>query len=374
LSKKHISFLDPLRGLAIGMVFLYHCVDAYSPVSDVRWDGLWRMWPDAPDWLLPLYGGWIGVPLFFVISGFCIQLSRQSAVKRGQTAWLPFYLKRFFRVYPPYLVMFLGLWAMSAAGHHPVNPQSVVTHLGLVQNLWPHWMYDLNASLWSVAVEWQLYLIYPMLWVATRAWGWRTCLTLAACLEMALNYWPAFNQLGLGQPLPLFFNHSPFAYWFSWSLGAALADYYLSDRPLLTQWWHRPFWLGALVLSQCFKPLYPLAFLYAALFFASLIARRLFAPAITAFALAAQTQARQGLRNHLAWIGEISYSVYLLHVPVMSLYPWLTRHVQGLQFFDPFSQFVISVLLWPLILLLSWGAYHGVEKPSIRLGQWVLAR
>ena len=376
MNKKHIGFLDPLRGVAIGLVFLFHSVDAYSPVSDVRWHGLWRAWPDVPGWLLPLYAGWIGVPLFFVISGFCIQLSRQSAVGRGQTGWFRFYLQRFFRVYPPYLVVFLGLWAMAVLRHHTVNPQSVVTHLGLVQNLWPQWMYDLNASLWSVAVEWQLYLIYPLAWVASRAWGWRICLTLAAGLEMALNGWPMLNQLGLGQPLPQFFNHSPFAYWFSWSLGAALADYYLKDKPILAEWWQKPLWFGFLGASLCFKPLYPLSFLYAALFFASLIAGRLFAPKPSAW-LGTQFfsgYALTGLRNHLAWIGQISYSVYLMHIPILSLYPWLARHIHGMLFLDRWGQFVISVLLWPVILAVSWAVYHGLEKPSIRLGKWVQAR
>jgi hypothetical protein len=53
------------------------------------------------------------------------------------------------------------------------------------------------------------------------------------------------------------------------------------------------------------------------------------------------------------------------------MYPWVTRHVPGLLFLGPWSQFVISVLLWPVILLLSWGAYNLLEKPSIELGRWV---
>jgi peptidoglycan/LPS O-acetylase OafA/YrhL len=368
LEKKRIAFLDPLRGMAILMVFAFHCVDLYSPVSDVRWQHVWRQWPDAPAWLLPLYAGWIGVPLFFVISGLCIQLSYNRSVSKGQASWWVFFIQRFFRVYPPYIVVFLVLWGMAVCRQHPVDTTSVLSHVGLLQNLWPEWMYDLNAALWSVAVEWQLYLIYPLTWLASRLWGWRVCLTLAAALEMALNVWPSMSQLGLFHPMPTFLNHSPFAYWFSWSLGAALADSYLQQKPMLMEWWHRLLWLGLLVIGLCFKPLYPLTFLYAALFFASVISRLLFSPAKITLPPIPILSVCTG---HLAWVGTISYSIYLIHLPVINMYPWVTRHVPGLLFLGPWSQFVISVLLWPVILLLSWGAYNLLEKPSIELGRWV---
>jgi peptidoglycan/LPS O-acetylase OafA/YrhL len=52
--------------------------------------------------------GWVGVPIFFTVSGFCIHLSYQRSRENG---FKRFFTRRFFRIYPPYLlaVLFFGL-------------------------------------------------------------------------------------------------------------------------------------------------------------------------------------------------------------------------------------------------------------------------
>ena len=114
--------------------------------------------------LSPLIFGNFGVAVFFVISGFCIQLSYARSAQAGFRA---FYIRRFFRIYPPYLVAllffavvfpptrlgFAKLWDWAQFG----------SHLLLVHNFDARAFDGINGAFWSIAVEVQLYLLFPVL-------------------------------------------------------------------------------------------------------------------------------------------------------------------------------------------------------------------
>src|SRR5215469_5366122 len=96
----HIGFLDHFRGIAILSVFLFHSLFATFHLSNLPWNG-W--FPDVASsktllLLLPVTMGWAGVAIFFVISGFCIHYSFHQ---HGRN-WRTFFLRRFFRICPPY--------------------------------------------------------------------------------------------------------------------------------------------------------------------------------------------------------------------------------------------------------------------------------
>ena len=106
-----IPALDGLRGIAILLVVVYHCVDSFS--LDGR-----ALFPVAGiDLALPLRSGWMGVNLFFVLSGFLIthHLLRRRQ-RAGGTINLQHYLaKRFLRIVPTFYVVL----AVAAAGLVP---------------------------------------------------------------------------------------------------------------------------------------------------------------------------------------------------------------------------------------------------------------
>ena len=89
----HIDFLDPIRGVAILVVFAYHSLGMVFG----RYQLSWHHW--FPDFnvsrsfllLLPVTLGWAGVAIFFVVSGFCIHLSFSKLPQ-----WPLFFWRRFF--------------------------------------------------------------------------------------------------------------------------------------------------------------------------------------------------------------------------------------------------------------------------------------
>src|SRR6478752_5593302 len=81
LDKRHLPFLDGIRGIAILAVFLSHSLGAAYGMAMLPWDGPFRSL-DAPISFLMLYPftyGSAGVAVFFVVSGFCIHLSHRRS-------------------------------------------------------------------------------------------------------------------------------------------------------------------------------------------------------------------------------------------------------------------------------------------------------
>ncbi len=93
-----------LRAVAILSVFLLHWFGQAYGTDHLNWNGLLRDPASAPSTsfiaFFPLSFGWMGVPLFFVISGFCIHA---SALKNNELRVGRFFWRRFWRIYPPYL-------------------------------------------------------------------------------------------------------------------------------------------------------------------------------------------------------------------------------------------------------------------------------
>ncbi|MGH7991096.1 MAG: acyltransferase family protein, partial [Limisphaerales bacterium] len=128
--------------------------------------------------------GFMGVPIFFAISGFCIHL---SFYRQGQK-WGSFFLRRFFRLYPAYMaaVLLFALLFTHSAGEFWRQFSSHALFSFIYNQATYH---GLNGSFWSVAVEVQLYLIYPLLLALVARFGWkRTLICLAGC-EIFLEIW-----------------------------------------------------------------------------------------------------------------------------------------------------------------------------------------
>lgn len=145
--------LDHLRALAIAWVFFFH----YPNVIDL------------PDWAWDVKDfGWVGVDLFFVLSGFLIARQLFSELKAtGTISVKQFFLKRFFRIIPVYLLV-VAVYFLVPVFREKESLPALWRFLTFTQNI------GLDPSVngtfshaWSLCVEEQFYFLFPLIILLT---------------------------------------------------------------------------------------------------------------------------------------------------------------------------------------------------------------
>jgi peptidoglycan/LPS O-acetylase OafA/YrhL len=191
LSQKRINSLDFLRGVASLAVAWFHLCTFHYPSADGRYYHLVKMSGTY---------GWLGVEVFFVISGFVIPYSLNRAGYQ-LSSYPRFLLKRIVRLDPPYLVsiVIILLLAYSYAaysGHaveveaQPVGLMRVLLHLGYL-NMFFHYAW-LNPSFWTLAIEFQYYLMvglgFPLISSRNRSVRWTVLLLFAGSAFFIISH------------------------------------------------------------------------------------------------------------------------------------------------------------------------------------------
>lgn len=218
---RRLRGIDALRGIAALGVVLYHAVE----------QGKNALPPNLFQYPIRLVQfassfGYIGVFLFFVISGFCIHLQWAKAKAAGtdkpEVRFASFWKRRIRRLYPPYIIALL-LFLLLTAGTVGLNFThsffyDIGMHLLMLHNLDSNTAYTINGVFWTLAIEEQLYLAYFLLLFIRIRWGWGV--TLAICLLARLG-WMILSHVvwlktGFGIPVP----EAAAAHWFTWALGA----------------------------------------------------------------------------------------------------------------------------------------------------------
>ncbi len=367
----HFKRIDQLRGLAALAVVLCHVKgSAEGVVADPAHQSL--------HWLSGLMGwGYLGVPLFFVISGLCIHLPAASALAAGRPArprWRQFFQRRFWRLYPSYLAA-LALAAgllLASRGGLPLGWRGVLAEVFMVHTLHPATFAGLNPPDWTLAIEAQLYLAYPIVWVLfARLGGWRGVgVVMAATMlfRASLNFDWVPSSLG-AVAWEIFL-----ARWFEWALGALLALWAvdLVKMPRLA----RAPAVAALVLALAvcaewemwrpgwytFKePLYGVAFALVVL--ATLHRER-----------AGKPTAVTTIGRRLADVGAYSYSLYLVHQPIQFFFEPPVRRVAAAGFLG-LQPLTVSLFLMtattPLVLVVARVLYRYCEAPCLAIARRV---
>ena len=358
--------VDQLRGLAALAVVVCHlAVSAYREAPNLAGGP----WP----WLALILGfGYLGVPLFFVISGFCIHLPQARALTRATPTapdWRRFFARRFWRLYPPYLaalVVALALWWVAGS---PIPWLAVTTQALLVHPFHTATFDGVNPPAWTLAVEAQLYLAYPVVFRLIARFGALRALGAVLAVTMAYRVTLAFTPLPseiAGPAWEVFL-----ARWFEWVLGAVVAEWAAGRLGLprvLSSPWPGVVALGAGVLLEW----------YAGSWGLYVVKEPLYGVAFALLLHAALAHERPGLGSapgrYLAGVGVYSYSLYLLHRPIQLAFEPLAREVatwpaviaQGVP-----SSLLIMVATTPLVLWAARVFYRGCERPSIRRSQAV---
>lgn len=365
-SRAWMPALQSLRGIASLWVVLYH-LDVYLFSQGQA--------------LLPIPGlrfGWLGVDLFFVLSAY---LLGQPFFARQAPRARPFLVDRFLRVAPAYYVAFAASLTMVVAWRlEPWLPGRVLLNAAYLGNFDLQGIYAVNPVFWTLAVEMQFYLLLP--WLCRGFMGRRWPWALAACVAASL-LWRALLFGQETQPLPL-----P-----AWEL-----DLPSELQPTTLATFTLPAFLGHFALGLAAARIGPLrapvgSGVRRAVFLAGLpfivvpplvwipagsvafgmesfagqtLVRPLTALGFACIVLATASggwPARVLALRPLAWLGSISYSLYLAHLLNLM---WLGRVLPN---GTPALAFGLAYVL--ASLLTGWLLHRGVEAP---LEAWRRAR
>lgn len=360
-SDKHLGFIDQLRGIAILLVAGGHILgyaDVHYPAPFAS-DQPSRSLQSITGFILTsvFCNGLLGVLLFFVLSGFCIRWSQLHA---GSRQLGDFYLRRTFRIYPAYLVWLAFFAIMTAAPY-----ADILGHVLLLHNFSISSFHSINPPFWSIALEWQIYLMYPLILWCSRKLDQRTVLTATALIAILSGILATTTfRRWCHSDLPLLVSQLPTSLLFPWMLGFYQAERLHSGRSLKTVGWG---WWIALVFIALVIESYP------KIHFLRVVGGALVASQLLALCHARRDKLTARPFMALAFIGTVSYSIYLGHDVVAYFYPAIERTLSV-----PASGFhagliAISVCL-PLMILIGWISYQLFEKPGIHLGKMIRQR
>ena len=332
--------IDGLRALAVLSVLFYH-VDPFL-----------------------LSGGFLGVDIFFVISGYLISLIVFRELAQGEFSFSHFYARRVRRLFPALIAVILaclvfGGFALFAEeyqrlGRHAVAAISFLLNFLLMREAgYFNVVSDAKPllHLWSLSVEEQFYLVWPVLLLFAARVRLKTGVLLVALVVGSFAF-----ALHLGQTrLDALYFH-PLARFWELLFGAGLA------------YVHHRFGVGA--LQTRLKWLWGQHLLSLAGLVAICAAMCLFdsktphpswptlLPLLGAVALIASGPLAMGNRvlafKPLVWVGLISYPLYLWHWPLLSFVRIMESGAPS------------SLMLWGgagAAVLLAWGTYRFVERP-----------
>ena len=304
---------------------------------------------------LPFGFGWIGVPLFFIISGFCIHV---SALKHGGLRVGNFFWRRFWRIYPPYLAALIFAIVLARTDLSSTAGRAQLwSHLLLVHNWRPEWFFALNGVFWSLAVEAQLYLLYPLLWKIRRRWGMAGALKFTLFVSVVARLVAALFLTDWNKDLSGVVWTSPAVLWFDWTLGAFLAERFVAGhRAFPISAGLRGALLAAVALSAFTKPSNIFTFSLASVFCALICESYLH-----------RTRPLRSAERWLIPVGLCSYSFYLIHFPLVPIIAGQLRKLPG--FGNPAVLAGAAPLAAAIVFALSFAAYVTIEKNSSALGR-----
>lgn len=334
---KYRPDIDGLRAMAVLSVVVFHAFPSIIP------------------------GGFIGVDVFFVISGFLISSIIFSNLEQNRFSIIEFYNRRIRRIFPALItVMLTSLvfgWFVLLADEYKQLGKHIVGGSGFVSNfiLWTESGYFDNAAeskpmlhLWSLAIEEQFYIFWPLLlaFVSRCKWSFLRITAVIAVLSFLANIFLAGNN-----PSSAFYL--PISRFWELMIGGVLAYITLHRQDLISQYKNIQSVIGLtlLIAGLCLinkKSEFPG-------WWALL-------PTVSTFLLISAGSSawinKIILSNKLTvWFGLISYPLYLWHWPLLSF----ARIVEG----NPSKEIRAAIVL--AAVFLAWATYKFIEKP-LRFG------
>ena len=174
----HVDILDGLRGIAIAFVMWFH-------VWEITWQGAaFTVFGREIDFTFLARMGFVGVEIFFFVSGFCLfwPYARALAERRPMPTVKHFAYRRFIKIVPSYLLALSVLVALGSERDRSLDDgiKDVLAHVFFVHTWFQSYFGSIDGVLWSLGVEVQFYLIFPLVVLAFVRWPRATALGLVA--------------------------------------------------------------------------------------------------------------------------------------------------------------------------------------------------
>jgi peptidoglycan/LPS O-acetylase OafA/YrhL len=177
-----LGVLDGLRGIAVLLVLWYH-------VWEITW-----LAPPIYSLLFVPATGFIGVHLFFFLSGFVISYPfiRAQLTERPAPTWGHFAWRRFIKIVPSYVLSIVVAYSVGYAQQQPgaSTVPDLVTHLLFVHTWFTDRYGTIDGVLWTLAVEVEFYAIFPLIWWCFKRSPWITTAAMIA-IAWAWRAWMA---------------------------------------------------------------------------------------------------------------------------------------------------------------------------------------
>jgi peptidoglycan/LPS O-acetylase OafA/YrhL len=359
--------LDALRGLAALWVVCYHLWNRYYPSLSTQGHVLVRPGHGSAAFWVTFstiqYGYW-GVTLFFVLSGFCIhwpQAQRHATRGTDGLKLRDFANRRFWRLYPAYFAsLFFTLAAegifpvLGSIGKHRLSIWSdfkvgdLLYNAAFLQQVRPGSL-AFNGVYWTLLFEAQFYVVYPgLLWVCRR-FGFKIVLVALFIAEVVLTLHPL--------PIQCFFLQRLF----EWFLGMFAAESISSGRRIPLLWLLTPVCFIAAVSATLNPILWPYRDVLLSVGFMGLL--------LAALRLERADPKKVWAFSQWGWLlglGAMSYSLYLVHIPVIDLF-WLGGHLMAkYKFISGVAASIGALMAIPAALTVAAISYRWIERPAMQ--------
>lgn len=383
--KKHILFLDSFRALTAIYVVAHHVALHYFRDHDML-TGFQKMF------IIFLNYGPFAVNLFIVLSGYSLMLSitKNNYILKGGI--VEFIKRRAIRILPPYYIAMcfsiILIWLLVGTktnthwdGSVPVTYIDVVKHVLLIHDFTKSSMFTINHVFWSIAVEFRIYLFFPLLVLVWKKSGFMASLFLSVVIAVIGYVFLNYLQGYYGSDIDTTWSGvTPYIILFT--LGMIASDFAFSTNKLQVKA------RGVFENSTVIKHLSLTGILlFLCIGFIALVKAGHFSNYLynnckqivsgVVFAYLLFLCAIPG--NKFVWvnkflhfkpfvfIGTFSFSLYLIHAPLIQV---LSQYV-----FEPmgFSKFTITLLLLfvglPVIIGVSYIFFLCFEKPFLTMGK-----
>ncbi|AQZ88855.1 acyltransferase [Escherichia coli] len=360
--------LEGLRGLASVWVFIGHI----AILTECR---------------IPILGEpTYGVDLFILLSGFL--MTKNYIERQDIEPWIKFstmrnfWIRRFFRIAPLYYILlaiaiyfgpYIGNMREIIADFYPqtatdVNRfsdqsvKNIMLHLSFIFGVIPDYSFRTTLPDWSIGLETQYYLIFPFIMIAAEKFGMRLSLLITSILSTFMFF-----------IFPDFFKsfHMP--------------SFILIKLPI--------FIAGMLVYMSIFK--HNKSYLALAIFVIIIAStshihintkQLVIQIILCAFIfyivngddVSKQNELKKQIKRTLnnkfsVWLGDVSYSVYLIHLLIVTpVCAFLLNHSEIHHEPAFLRLFITSIICFPIVYSLSYISYLSIEKPCIKIGKKII--